>query len=228
VDLALSFQDHIGCLDIWNKIIKLQNSFKETFEARGGLVYEKETSVIPEDEGLGDSNRNDTNQGGEIDGSNISPERYRPNDAYTTGESQGNQQNGKNDVGVGNGIHFVDREHQRYFENIMSNLNQQGRNDKNNAGGMKFDVDEERLESLKNKGEVDALSMAAAQFVSNQIAANNGQGDQHEMSQACVSPQLPNPPKLGNLEVIVGIISAAHNTIHVSITFSLQINLVSH
>ena len=32
-----------------------------------------------------------------------------------------------------------------------------------------------------------------------------------------MSPQLPNPPKLGNLEVIVSIISAAHNTIPVSI-----------
>merc|ERR1719223_221115 len=56
--------------------------------------------------------------------------------------------------------------------------------------------------------------MATAQFAGNQIAVSNGQGERQELSQTCVSPQLPNPPNLGNLEVIVSIISAAHNTIH--------------
>ena len=71
------------------------------FEARESVLNEKVTSL--EDERVGDFNRNGK-QGGKIDDSDVSPERYhRPNDTtHSTGElQQAKQESGKNEGGQG-------------------------------------------------------------------------------------------------------------------------------
>jgi hypothetical protein len=180
VDLALSFQDNSGCLDIWRQITQVQSRAADLFRrANGG----------------GAGNANATNR--PDNNTPVPPIAENNNTSNNTENQTGNSPaapaNGNSVADVAHAVaaaHHANlqrQEQQEMWVNVASEAAAQHHLEAQQQQQQQQQSHEQHFE--------DAVGgMVSAYHESNQCPSN--------------SPQLPNPPTLGNLEEIADTIAA--------------------
>ena len=170
VDLALSFQDNAGCLDIWRQITQVQSKAADLFRRNGG-------------DRAGANNLNDNPQ---FSNNNNNDSRSGENSADANGGAMSDVAHA---VAAAHHADLQRQEQQEMWVNVASE-----------AAQHHLDRQNSLVERNHNHHFEDAVGMVSAYHESastTQASQNNPQ-----------SPQLPNPPTLGNLEEIADTIAA--------------------
>ena len=214
VDLALSFQDNAGCIDIWRQITDVQSKANERFRLKNG---DKTGNNV----GGGSNN---IIGGGNIDSSN--------------------SDNGNNNSGmdVGNGRSLADLAHNVAAAHHANNLQRQElwvnvpSDGKNNQGNNNNNISNNHNNmNGDNNDENDQFEDAMGGMVAAYHDSVSPSGGSSALNPP-TSPQLPNPPTLGALEEIadtiagvqVRLLSISFFLFFTSINLFLQINKKSN
>lgn len=187
VDLALSFQDNSGCLDIWRQITQVQNRASDLFRRRGS------TPTSPGGSGCGgDSGGSSINSGHD---NSIGPRAASGSSVTDVARA----------VAAAHHASLQQQDEQEMWVSVASEAQQQQRRrnesvaagEGNGVGGN--GVGRDRFEDEVG-GMVSAYHEASGSCSGSGGSVAGGQ-----------SPQLPNPPNLSNLEEIADTIAAVQH-----------------
>ena len=183
VDLALSFQDNAGCLDIWRQITQVQSRAAEIYRRNGGTTGGGERVGMNAAGNMGSKSSKGGNESGAHSGEDVS----------SNGTS-----NGSSVVDVAHAVaaaHHADLQRQQQQEMWVNVASQAAQHhlDQQNA------VAERHNQEHHFEDAVGGMVAAYHEANAAQVSASGPNA---------VSPQLPNPPSLANLEEIADTIAA--------------------
>jgi hypothetical protein len=182
VDLALSFQDNAGCLDIWRQITQVQSRAADLFRRGGGgdrpNSNSNHSSNLSNTANNNESSSKDNNamHGAPIDGNSVTTKVSSMSDVAHA-------------VAAAHHANLQRQQQQEMWVNVNSEVAQ-------------HHVDHQNSEEEHDHFEDAVSGMVAAYHDSNNTVQTAGSANNP------ANPQLPNPPTLGNLEEIADTIAA--------------------
>jgi len=215
VDLALSFQDNAGCLDVWNKITTMRNRWREILQSRRTLLHlpnERETFTSPsklQQEETENQNEESKQQEmirhrfgvGNIAadvGNTAPPPNSAKNKVSSLNESSGTATGVDSPTGCGNNLRTL-------WNNVASNTSEACLGTSSRGiSGINFDVEDNGHEFVHS----EAVAMAA-EFVGNEHTGGNNPASGEILESNQILNQLPKPPKLSDLESIAVVITGS-------------------
>jgi hypothetical protein len=175
VDLALSFQDNGGCLDIWRQITQVQSKAADLFRRNGG--DRAGANNLNNNPQFSNNSSDDTNEPGD-------------NSASSASKSGSSVADVAHAVAAAHHADLQRQEQQEMWVNVASEATQHHLEHQNSLVERNHDHHFE-----------DAVGGMVAAYHESASAAQAPQNNPQ-------SPQLPNPPTLGNLEEIADTIAA--------------------
>jgi hypothetical protein len=239
VDLALSFQDNAGCLDIWRQITQVQSRAADLFRRSGG--------------GGGGSGVAHNPHANQLNNHNINPKPLnaslaKDSEAHNNSSNSNNVHNDNtgglsttNGAGIPNGSSVVDVAHavaaahhanlqrqqqQEMWVNVSSEAAQHHLDHQNSAAERHRQHHHEQQQQQHHHQQQQQLQQHQHHFedaVGGMVAAyHESNAAQIAAAQNAASPQMPNPPTLGNLEEIADMIAAVQVRITTSCVSELK------
>ena len=208
VDLALSFQDNAGCLDIWRQITQVQSKAGDYFR-RDNNTNNNNNNNNTSSEATITSSRGSNNNNNNNEESDVTDD--------VTSSLGGSGDNNNNMNGVQHQQSLQEQEQQDMWVNVSSDHLGGG------GGGGDHDLENQQQQQQDNNSNNDSTNHQQQQGEQQQTHHHHPPHFEDAMSSfhepsSCQSingnnninyqPQLPNPPTLGTLEDIADTIAA--------------------
>ena len=177
VDLALSFQDIAGCLDIWRQITQVQSKASELFRRNGG-----------------DRGGNDNSSSSSSSNNKNRSQSTNSNQSGVNGDNTHNSKQPRSMEDAARAVaaaHHADLQRQQQEEMWVTVASE----------AAQHHLEHQNALSERDECRYEDGTMVAAYHESSS-------GPQSASSNTPQSPQLPNPPRLANLEEIADTIAA--------------------
>jgi hypothetical protein len=239
VDLALSFQDNAGCLDIWRQITQVQSRAADLFRRSGGGGGGSGVAHNPHANQLNNHNINPKPLNG-----SLANDSATPNNNSNTNNNVHNDNTGglstTNGAGIPNGSSVVDVAHavaaahhanlqrqqqQEMWVNVASEAAQHHLDHQNSVAERhrQHHHEQQQQQHHHQQQQHQQHQHHFEDAVGGMVAAyHESNAAQAAAAQNAASPQMPNPPTLGNLEEIADMIAAVQVRIAVSCVSELQ------
>jgi protein phosphatase-4 regulatory subunit 3 len=186
VDLALSFQDNAGCLDIWRKIHQVQSRAADLFRRRSAVSSSNSGSVVTNDSS----------------GSTEEKAKEKHNTGLATNGRGGSVADVAQAVAAAHHASIPRQEQCEMWVNVVSEAQQQQQQDGHGDIGNDNDNENDHVHDQFDDVTSPFQDMSGSASASGSSIAGSQQ------------PQLPNPPTLANLEDIADTIAAVQHIQH--------------